>query len=408
MATYNYTIRNSKGEIISGLINADTQDAALSKLKDMGYFVVNINKFKEDKITSKISLSGFSIFNRIKPGDIVVFTRQFATLISSGMSLLESFAVLEKQITNPRFLNIISEIRIDVESGHSLSESMQKHSNVFKGLYISLIQAGEAAGVLDKTMDNLADFLEREEETRLKIRNKTAYPKFVLAFAAIITIVIIVFIVPAFEGIYDELDAQLPALTRAVIFIGSLFKRIYFYIILIAIIFGGRYLFGKFSSAPRGRYFLDNLKINIPRLGDIFRKMSLARFSRHFGILLATGVPILSSLEVAKGVADNTLVDNALDKIRESIREGENIAVPMSNIPIFPPMMVQMIAIGERSGTLDDVANKIADFYEKEVSNAIEILVTILEPILLLLVAVVVGTIVISMYLPIFNIYQSI
>ncbi|MCG2790389.1 MAG: type II secretion system F family protein [Actinomycetia bacterium] len=407
MATYNYTIRNSKGEIIDGLINADTQDAALSKLKDMGYFVVNINKFKEDKITSKISSSGFSIFNRIKPRDIVIFTRQFATLISSGMSLLESFTVLEKQITNPRFLNIISEIRIDVESGHSLSESMQKHSNVFKGLYISLIQAGEAAGVLDKTMDNLADFLEKEEEIRAKISSKTAYPKFVLVFAAVITIVIIVFIVPTFKGIYDELGAQLPMITQIIIYIGNLFKKVYFYVILAVIIFGGRYLFKKFISTPRGRYFLDNLKINIPKFGDIFRKMSLSRFSRHFGILLATGVPILSSLEVAKGVADNVLVDNALDKIRESIREGENIAVPMSNMPVFPPMMVQMIAIGERSGTLDDVVNKIADFYEKEVSNAIEILVTILEPILLLLVAVVVGTIVISMYLPIFNIYQS-
>jgi type IV pilus assembly protein PilC len=407
MTTYNYTVRSLKGDIVEGSIDGDTQDLVVTKLKDMGYFIVNINKFKEDKIKIKNKKLSFSIFNRIKAREMVVFTRQFATLISSGMSLLESLIVLEKQTPNPKLKTVISEIRMYVESGHSLSESMERHADIFNRLYVNLVRAGEAGGVLDKTMNDLADFLEKEEEIRGKVRNKTAYPKFVLAFAVVITFVIIVFLVPTFKGIYDELGATLPVLTQVIISIGGLFKKIYFYIILAVVIFGGRYLFRKFVRSPRGRYLMDRIKIHIPKFGDLFRKMSLARFSRHFGILLATGVPILNSLEIAKGVADNVLISNALEKIRKGIREGENISDPMSRMEVFPPMMIQMIAVGERTGTLDDISAKIADFYDKEVSNSIDMLVTILEPIMLLFVALLVGGIVLSMYLPMFNIYQN-
>lgn len=408
MTVYNYTVRDLKGESIKGTIDAESQDMVVSKLKDMGYFIISINSVREDKkIKIKSSSEGFSLFNRIKIRDMVIFTRQFSTLISSGMSLLESLTVLERQTANQKFSKIISEIKIDVESGHSLSESMEKHTKVFNRLYISLVRAGEAGGVLDRTMNDLANFLEKEEELRLTIRNKTAYPKFVLAFAAIISIVMIIFLVPTFKGIYDELGAELPAITKAVMAFGDLFKNVYFYIILAVVIFGGRYLFRKFVQSDRGRHVMDNIKINLPKFGDLFRKMSLARFTRHFGILLATGVPILNSLEIAKGVADNVLVDEALDKIKVSIREGENISEPMSAINIFPDMMVQMIGVGERTGTLDSISSKIADFYEKEVSNTIDMLVTVLEPLMLLFVAGFIGIIVISMYLPMFNIYQA-
>ncbi|MDD5621846.1 MAG: type II secretion system F family protein [Actinomycetota bacterium] len=407
MSAYNYTVRDSKGETVEGTIDADTQDSVISKLKNMGYFIVSIDRPKEEKSKFQNKTLSFSFFNRIKIRDMVVFTRQFATLISSGMSLLESLIVLEKQTTNKKFKTIISEIRIYVESGHSISESMERYPNVFNRLYISLVRAGEAGGVLDKIMIDLADFLEKEEEIKLKIRNKTAYPKFVLAFAVVISMVIIIFLVPSFQGIYDELGAKLPMITQAIISVGNLFKKFYFYIILFVVVFGGRYLFRKFVRSPGGRYAMDNIKIHIPKFGDLLKKMSLSRFSRHFGILLATGVPILNSLEIAKGVADNIVISNALDKIKEGIREGENISDPMSEMEIFPPMMIQMIAVGERTGTLDDISTKIADFYDKEVSNAIDILVTILEPIMLLVVALFIGIIVISMYLPMFNIYQN-
>lgn len=405
MAIYNYTARSSKGEIIKDSIDGASEDLVVSKIKDMGYFIVNITKLKEDKVKRK--LPALKIFTRVKTRDIVVFTRQFATMISAGMSLMESLIILGKQAANPKLAAIISEIRMDVETGHTLSESMEKHSTVFKGLYISLIRAGEAGGVLDKTMNDLADFLEKEENLRATISSKTAYPKFVLVFASIITVVIIVFLVPTFQEIYESMGAELPTITQIVIFIGGLLKKVYFYAILAVIIFGGRYLFRKFVKSPRGRYLLDKLKISIPRLGDLFKKMSLSRFNRHFGILLATGVPILSSLEITKGVAGNILIDNALDKIRKSIKEGENIADPMSSIPVFPTMMVQMMAVGEKTGTLDEVVSKLADFYENEVSHSIDTLVTILEPLMLLFVAGIIGMIVLSMYLPMFTMYQA-
>jgi type IV pilus assembly protein PilC len=409
MTAFNYTVRNLDGDLVKGSIDAETQDVVVSKLKEMDYFIVNINEVKEKKtltLTKKGSI-GFSFFNRIKIRDMVVFTRQFSTRISSGMSLLESLTVLEKQTSNPKFANIIAEIRMDVESGHSLSESMEKYSNVFSDIYVSLIRAGEAGGVLDKTMDDLAGFLEKEEEIKLKVRNKTAYPKFVLGFAVVITFVIIVFLVPTFKSIYEELGAQLPMITRVTIFIGDLFKNIYFYLILAVLIFGGRYLFKKAISTPRGKYIMDNIKINIPKFGDMFKKLALSRFTRHFGVLLTTGVPILSALEISKGVAGNIIIDNAIDKIRQGIREGENIADPMSKMTIFPAMMVQMMAIGEKTGTLDEIVTKISDFYDREVTNNIDILLTILEPLMLLFVAGIVGVIILSMYLPMFNMYQA-
>lgn len=409
MAAYNYTVRNLNGELLEGSIDAESQDLVLSKLKEMDYFVVNIDEVKESKpltLTKKGS-KGFSFFNRIKVRDMVVFTRQFSTLISSGMSLLESLTVLEKQTPNPKFSNIIASIRADVESGHSLSESMEKFPNVFSEIFISLIRAGEAGGVLDKTMNDLATFLEKDEEIKLKVRNKTAYPKFVLGFAVVITLVIILYLVPTFQDIYEDLGAELPMITKGVIFLGDLFKNVFFYLILAVLIFGGRYLFKKAVRTPKGKYIMDKIKINIPKFGDMFKKMALARFARHFAVLLATGVPILSSLEISRGIAGNVLIDNALDRIRKGIREGENIADPMAKMDIFPPMMVQMMAVGERTGTLDEITAKIADFYEQEVTNSIDILVTILEPLMLLVVAGMVGVIVLSMYLPMFNMYQA-
>jgi len=283
---------------------------------------------------------------------------------------------------------------------------MGKHK-VFTKLYISLIRAGEMGGVLDESMENLADFLEKDEEIRLQIRNKTAYPKFVLGFAVIITMVIIIFLVPTFKEIYDDLGVQLPLVTRIVVRVGDLFKSIYFYIIAIVLIVGGRLLFRKFRSTPRGRYTIDNIRINIPKMGDVIKKMALSRFARYLGTLLGAGVPILSALDIVKGVTDNILVDNAIVDIKNNIRRGENISGPMSKYGIFPPMMVQMTAVGEKTGTLDTNLIRISNFYDTEVASTIEILLAILEPIMLLFVALLVGTIVIAMYLPLFNIYQA-
>ena len=404
MATFNYKARDKNGEILSGSLEAANEDALIGKLKDQGLLVLDIKKYKEEKTKSKGR--SFSFFNRIKTRDLAVFTRQFATLISSGMSLIESLVVLERQTANPKFIEVIASVRMYIESGHSLSEAMSKHK-VFTRLYISLIRAGETGGVLDESMENLADFLEKDEEIRLQIRNKTAYPKFVLGFAVIITLVIIVFLVPTFKEIYDDLGVQLPLMTRGVIWVGDLFKNIFFYIIVIVLVVGGRYLFKKFRETPRGHYIIDNIRINLPKMGEVIKKMALSRFARYLGTLLGAGVPILSALDIVKGVTDNIIVDNAIGDIKNNIKRGENISGPMAKYSVFPPMMVQMTAVGEKTGTLDTNLIRISDFYDTEVASTIEILLAILEPMMLLFVALIVGTIVISMYLPLFNIYQA-
>jgi type IV pilus assembly protein PilC len=229
----------------------------------------------------------------------------------------------------------------------------------------------------------------------------------VLGFAVVITFVIIIFMVPTFQDIYEEIGAELPIITQVIIFIGNLFKQIWFYIVLIVLVVGGRFLFRKILSTPSGREVFDRIKISLPKFGALIKTISLARLNRQFGILLKTGVPILSALDIVRGVADNIHIDNALLSIKKGIREGENISEPMSKFDLFPPMMVQMISVGERTGNLDEVVNKVADFYEEESSTSIDTMITVLEPMMLLIVALVIGMIVISMYLPMFNVYQN-
>ena len=404
MAIFKYKARNKNGEIQSGTLEASNEDFLISKLKEQGLLAIDIKKHgaKQSKGLSR----NISLFDKIRTRDLVVFTRQFSTLISSGMSLIESLVVLEKQADSDKFRAIISEIRRDIESGHSLSEAISKHK-IFTKLYVSLIRAGETAGVLDDSMDNLAEFLEKDEKIRMQIKNKTAYPKFVLGFAVIITFVIIAFLVPTFKEIYDDLGVQLPLMTRMVIRVGDLFKSIYFYIFAVVAGVGGRLLFNKYKQTPRGRKTIDTIRIKLPKMGDIIKKMSLSRFARYLGTLMSAGVPILSALDIVRGVTDNVLIDNAIRDIKENIRKGENISTPMSEYKIFPAMMVQMTAVGEKTGTLDTNLIKISDFYDSEVDSSIEMLLSILEPIMLLFVALLVGTIVIAMYLPLFNIYQA-
>lgn len=405
MALYNYRVRNNQGAIESGSMEAESEDAVLSKLKNMGFLVIELTKSSE---TGKRNLSiNLNFLNKIKNRDIAVFTRQFSTLIFSGLSLIESLTVLGEQESNKRFSEIILDVRKNIESGLSLSESLAKHEDVFSRLYVSMVSAGEMGGTLDKTLDSLATFLEKENEMKLKVRNKSAYPKFVLVFAFVIVIAIIMFIVPTFKGIYDELGVELPLMTKILIFIGDLFKKWYFYLVLIILVVGGRNLYRKVIKSPKGRYHYDNLRISLPKIGDILKKISLSRFSRNLGTLISAGVPILRALDITKGISDNIIIDNAIEKIRSGIREGENIAIPMARFDIFPPMMIQMVSVGEKSGSLDSMLNKIADFYDNEVSNSIDIIITIIEPMLLLLVGIMVGFIVISMYLPMFNIYKA-
>jgi type IV pilus assembly protein PilC len=386
MALYNYKVKNFQGELLTGVLECSSEAEVISELRNKKYFILDItppSALNRDLAPK----SGISLFSRVSTRDLSVFTRQFSILINSGMSLMEALSVLVEQTVNKKLQAILMDIRQNIESGLSLSESLQKHKNVFSKLYISMINAGEMAGILDRTLNDLALFLEKENTIRLQIRNKTAYPKFVLAFAVVVMLALIIFIIPIFKDAYAGLGAQLPLLTRIVIKFGDALKTPWFYLIAAVVFFGGRYLIRKALLTPKGRYYFDSMRINIPKLGSLVKTISLSRFARTLGVLLAAGVPILRSLEIVKGVSDNVLIDNAINEIKDSIRQGENIAVPLSRFKIFPLMFIQMVNVGEKSGTLDIILNKVADFYDSEISSTIEILMTVLEPLMLLLLA---------------------
>jgi len=407
MSLYNYKVKTPSGELLTGSLDVNTEEEVLRELKSKNYFIIEVAQ--PSSLNKDLTIkSDFNFFNRISIRDLAIFTRQFSILINAGMNLIEALGVLIEQTANKKLHAVLIDIRSSIESGLSLSEAMQKHKNIFSRLFISMINAGEMGGILDRTLNDLAVFLEKENEIQLKIRNKTAYPKFVLAFAFIVVLVLIIFIIPIFQDAYAGLGAQLPLLTRIVIGVGNAFKIPWFYLGLVIVFFGGRYLLKKAINTPKGKLYFDTLRIHIPKFGDLIRKIALSRFARTLGVLIGAGVPILKSLEIVKGVPNNIIIDNAVNEIKDSIRQGENIAIPLARYSIFPAMFVQMVNVGEKSGTLDTILDKIADFYDSEITNSIEILMTVLEPLMLLLVAGMVAVVVIAMYLPMFRIYQFI
>ncbi|MCL5771049.1 MAG: type II secretion system F family protein [Actinobacteria bacterium] len=407
MPVFAYKVKNSDGELITGVLEFNNEEEVIKELRNKNYFIIDITQ--PSALDKNLSLkTGFSLFNRVTARDLTIFTRQFSILINSGMSLIEALGVLIDQTVNKKFKSILIDVRNNIESGLSLSEALQKHKNIFSKLFVSMINAGEMGGVLDKTLNDLAIFLEKENDIQIKIRNKTAYPKFVMSFAFVVVLVLIIFIIPIFQSSYESLGAQLPLLTRIVINLGKALKTIWFYIGAIIVFFGGRYLIRKAAGTPKGKYFFDNIKMHLPKFGDLIRKIALSRFARTLGILLSAGVPILRSLEIVKGVSNNIIIDNAVNEIKDSIRSGENIAIPLSRYNIFPPMFIQMVNVGEKSGTLDVMLNKVADFYDNEIASSIDILMTVLEPLMLLVVAAIIAIVVVAMYLPMFRIYQYI
>jgi type IV pilus assembly protein PilC len=407
MPLFNYKVKNTAGETLTGVIETENEEQAVYELKLKNYFILEISS--PSILSKELSFSSGSAFlNKIKPEELVIFTRQFSILINSGMNLMESLAILAGQSTNKKLKMILTNIIKDIEGGLLLSEALQKHTDVFSRLYISMVSAGEAGGVLDKTLNDLSVFLEKESEIRLKIKNKTAYPKFVMGFAVVVVAALIIFIVPAFKDAYEGLGAQLPLMTRAVLAVSQLFKTIWFYLTAVAVIIGGRFIIRRYIRTKKGRLFFDRMRLKIPGFGAIIKKIALSRFARTLGILISAGVPILKSLDVVRGVSNNMILDNAIDELKNSIRQGENIAIPLSRYPIFPPMFIQMVNVGEKSGSLDEILLKISDFYDNEVSHSIEVFMTVLEPLMLLLVAGMVAFVVIAMYLPMFKIYQFI
>lgn len=398
MATYVYTARRERGAPFTGEMVADTKAAAVGELRRRGFTVLRL----EEKRTSLDLRAWMENSQRIKVRDKAVFARQLATMINSGLPVLRSLYVLQEQTENKRFKKIIGLIRQDVEAGMPLSDAMQKHPAAFDRLYVSMVRAGEASGSLDRTLLRLATQLEKEDSLRRSIKSAMAYPVLIACFAILVMLGMLVFIIPIFAEMYADLGGELPALTRVMVGVSNLLKDWWFVVFpaLVLVV----WVLARLKRTEQGRRAWDRLKLKLPmKLGTIIQKVALARFSRTLATLVGSGVPILQAIEITGETSGNSVIEDSMLDVKESVRSGESVSKPLMRVSVFPAMVTHMISVGEETGALDAMLNKVADFYEDEVDAAVKSLTSVIEPIMILFVGGLVGLIVISMYLPIFS-----
>jgi type IV pilus assembly protein PilC len=402
MATYAFKAVDLSGIPQAGEIAGADKQSVTSELKTRGLKVMALEERKTG-LQMELRLGP----KRVKPAELTVLSRQLSTMISSGMTLLRAFYVLEEQVENQLLRETISGVREDIEAGLSFSDALERHPKVFNPLYVAMVRAGEAGGVLEDSLERIADQLEKDDSLRRQVKSAMAYPTVVLSFALIVLIAMIAFIVPVFVGVFKDFGGQLPLITRFTVGLSDLVTGSWY--ILLALAIGGFVGFRKWKSSSWGRPQWDAFRLRIPfKIGKTVQKIALARWSRTFSALYGAGVPIMQAIEVTGQTAGNAVVDRAMASVIESVKSGGSIAEPLKQAPIFPPMVAQMIAIGEETGNLDTMLSKVADFYEDEVSAAIKALTSILEPVMIVLVGGIVGFIVVAMYMPMFKVYDAI
>jgi type IV pilus assembly protein PilC len=414
--TFECKVRDKKGKTYFKTMKADNVTQVKQKLREANYVVMGI-KEKGIGPTSKGSAgeaaSGFaksfaSFFEaKVKLKDLTIFARQFATMINAGVSMVRSLNILAEQSENKTLQKALHDIRDQVEQGQSLSDSMARFPKLFDNLFCGMIKAGEAGGVLDAVLLRIAGFLENQNRLNTQVKSAMAYPLTVMFFAIIISGVMLMFIVPMFAGMFEQMGAKLPAFTQLLVDL-SKWLTSWQALFIPVIVFGISYAYKFINSTPKGAFMIDNYKMKLPVLGDLIRKVSVARFSRTLGTLLKSGVPLLQALEIVRDSIGNLVVASAMEDVRISVSEGEGLAKPLERAGVFPPMVVQMVAIGEETGAIDAMLEKIADFYDEEVEAAVHALTSMLEPIMMVVIGGIVGSIVIGMYLPIFDIVNKI
>jgi len=402
MPTFRYAARTAANDTVTGTVTAASQAEALGQLRSQDLSVVSL---REEAQRRQFSLfGGGRLRARVSTDEMVVFTRQLATMIGAGIPLLEALEILAEQVENRGFSAVISNCVDRVRSGSDLSAALGEHPGVFPDIYVNMIRAGEASGQLDEILNRLAEYQEATARLKREIKAAMTYPAISLTLIIFIAMFLMLFIVPKFKEIYDGLDVEIPKLTQ-VMMATALAMRTHFWLgflglaaVVVALILYTRTEFGHRQ--------LDWLKLQLPVFGPLFRKVALSRFSRTFATLIHAGVPILGALDIVAGTAGNRIVAEAVTNARESVRQGESLAQPLSESPVFPPMVTRMIAIGERSGALQQLLMKISQFYDEQVQATVESLTSLIEPIMIAVMGVIVGSIVLSVFLPIFKLQE--
>jgi type IV pilus assembly protein PilC len=399
---FQYSVRDKQGKLVNGKLEAANEAAVMQKLRGMGYAPVSV-KESNSGLSMEIKLPGS---DKVGLKDLAVMSRQFATMIDSGLSLMRALTILSEQTESPPLARVLTEIRGDVEAGAALSTAMAKHADVFPPLMINMCRAGEVGGFLDKVLLQIAENMEAEVKLRAKIKSAMTYPVVVFVIAIIAVVGMLLFIVPVFSKMFESLGGELPAPTKALVFLSSAMKIAAPILVVggIPALAGWR----RIKNQERVRRVVDPLKLKVPIFGDLFRKVAISRFSRNLGTMLHSGVPILRSLEIVGEAAGNVVIRDASKAVEESVRRGESLAGPLSEHTVFPPMVVQMLSVGEDTGAMDTMLHKIADFYDQEVEATTEALTSIIEPLMIAVLGSIIGAMIIALYMPIFSVFNLI
>jgi type IV pilus assembly protein PilC len=406
MAEFLYKIRDGQGRIQEATAEADSPSILRARLTSRGLDVVAIESRRQPLNLTESWNSFTYVFETISLKDMVVFSRQFAAMVSSGVAMLRTLTIIVDQCKNRRMKKELDEVRTSVESGLSLSDALSRHPVVFDRLYISMVKAGETGGILPEVLMRLAEFLETRQKLNAKVRSAMVYPSVVLAIAVLVFWAMLTFVLPIFQGLFKQIGGELPAYTQFLINLSEYMRSPWMALFVISVGVGVFFL-RRFHKTDQGKYYIDGILLSLPLVGELIRKVAIARFSRTFGTLIRAGVPMLSALDVVKDTSGNAVVAKAVATVYNEVRQGGTISKPMAKNNIFPPMVTQMVAVGEETGKLDDMLSKVADFYDMEVEHQVEQMTSLLEPIMVVGIGGIVGSVVIGMYLPIFTVINE-
>lgn len=398
MAVFKYVAKNREAQTLSGALEAKNQGEAENILRGQNLVIISLRE-TQGKGLQKKKLSG-----RVALDDLVIFSRQLATMIDSGMTLVSSLDILKNQTENKMLSQIIHQLYNDVETGKSFCDAIAKYPAAFSEFYVNMIKAGEASGTLDAVLERLAVYLEKTAALRRKVQSSLVYPAVIVSMAVLITSVLLIKVVPTFKSIFETLGGKLPLPTQILILISDVFRQSFLVLIIITIAL--LFLLKRYVDTPKGRYLFDKLILRLPIFGTLFLKAAVARFTRTFSTLVKSGIPILNALEIVAKTSGNKVIEEAIENSRQAVRQGESISGPLERSKVFPVMVVRMIGVGEKTGELEKMLGKIADFYEDQVDSAVSGLTSIIEPVVIAFLGIVIGGIVIALFLPIFKISE--
>jgi type IV pilus assembly protein PilC len=403
-ATYVYRVRDKGGRLLEGSLEADNHGLVATRLREMGYYPISIEAKASSGLQTEIKIPGFG--KRVKVREIAVFARQFATMINAGLTMLRALNILAEQTANPVLAKAIDGVRTDVQVGASLSQALARHPKIFTKLFVSMVKAGETAGVLDQVLLQLATTLERQAALRTKVRSAMAYPVAVMFLVSGIATAMLIFVVPMFKSMYKQVGGKLPAPTVMLITVSHVFSSFFPFVVavVVATVVGVR----RAIRHPRGRLVWDSLKLKTPILGRVVHRTALSRFAHTLSVLLRSGVPILESLEITSDTVNNAVMGEAIKDAQIGVRGGDSVSRPLAAHPTFPAMVTQMMAVGEETGALDEMLGKVAMFYDQEIESLVDGLTSLIEPLLIVVMGALVGGMVICLYLPMFNIINQI